>query len=182
MTETFQKKEPLYTRLIWVVSIVVPVLVAILLNPRLEVRLDLGFSPYILPAINAGINSVVSVLLVLGLVFIKRKQIRYHRLSMLGAFGLSAIFLVLYVLYHLSVGHTPYCGEGGVKTLYFILLFSHIGLSSIIVPLACFSIFRALSERYDKHRKIAKITWPIWTYVAITGVVVYFMISPCYPA
>lgn len=175
-----KNNERLYTRIIWIVSIVIPLVVAVLINPRMELGLDLGFDSFILPKINAVINTIVSLLLILGFVFIRRRDINRHRLCMGGAFGLSAIFLISYVLYHLSVGHTPYCGEGGIRTLYFILLISHIILSAGIVPLASFSIFRALSERYDKHRKIAKITFPIWLYVSVTGVVVYLMIAPCY--
>lgn len=180
--EHVKANEKTYTRLIWAFSIIVPLVVAVLINPRMEIGLSLGFNPYILPKINAYINSVVAILLVLGFVFIRRRQIDYHRMCMLGAFGLSAIFLILYILYHLSAGHTSYCGEGGIRTLYLTLLFSHIVLSAGIVPLASFSVFRALSERYDKHRKIAKITLPIWLYVAVTGVVVYWMIAPCYGA
>ena len=181
ISEQLKIKETFYTRLIWVLAIAIPLVVGILLNPRLEVKLDLGFNPYILPRLNAFINSAVSILLVLGFVFIRRKEIARHRFCMLGAFSLSAVFLVSYVLYHLMVGHTPYCEEGSMATLYYVLLVSHILLSAVIVPLASFSIFRALSERIDKHRRIARITFPIWLYVAVTGVLIYGMISPCYP-
>ncbi|MEL7531302.1 MAG: DUF420 domain-containing protein [Bacteroidota bacterium] len=103
-------------------------------------------------------------------------------MMMLSAFSLSAFFLISYVLYHLAVGHVKYCDDGLVPaTLYYVILISHIGLSAAIVPLATFSVYRGLSERYDKHRKIAKITFPIWLYVSITGVLVYFLVAPCHP-
>ncbi len=171
----------LYIPMIWVASIIVPVVVGILLTPGLIPPIHLGFNPYILPKLNAAINSMVAICLVVGVVMIRQKQIRFHRLMMLSAFGLSAIFLVSYVLYHLSVGHTPYCEDGLVsKSIYYFTLISHILLSVTIIPLASFSIYRALSERFDKHRRIAKITFPLWLYVSITGVLVYFFIAPCH--
>ncbi|MEM6799952.1 MAG: DUF420 domain-containing protein [Bacteroidota bacterium] len=169
-----------YVPLIWSLSIAVPLVVGILLNPRLGIKVDFGFNALIFSDIIAVINSVVSVLLVAGIYFIKQKNIKAHRTVMLTAFGLSALFLVFYILYHLAVGHRVYCDEGLVSsTVYYTILISHIGLSVFIIPLASFSIFRALSETYDRHRKIAKITFPLWLYVSISGVLVYFFISPC---
>lgn len=167
-------------RIIWGLSILVPLLVAVMLSPSFP-QINVGFDTSILPKINASINSVVALLLILGLYFIKNKKIREHRNTMLTAFALSACFLISYILYHISTGHTSYCDAGPVPApVYFFVLISHILLSSIIVPLALFSVFRGLSEQYDKHRKIARITFPIWLYVAVTGVLVYLMISPCY--
>ena len=181
MKDVSKWNDKVYIPVIWTLTIAIPVIVGILLNPRLEFRLNLGFDPYILPKINAGINSTVSVLLILGFLFIRLRKITWHRRMMLSAFGLSALFLVFYVLYHLAVGHTPYCDEGPVSDIfYYFILFSHIGLSVFIVPLASFSIYRALSERFDRHRRLAKITLPLWLYVSVTGVLVYFFISPCY--
>lgn len=172
--------ERAYKRLIWGVSIVVPLLVAVMLSPSFP-QLQLGFDTSWLPTLNASINSGVALLLVLGLVFIKRGQRVWHQRSMMGALILSALFLVSYVLYHISTGHTSYCDAGPVPApVYYFVLISHITLSSIIIPLALFTVFRALSERFDKHRKLARITFPIWLYVAVTGVMVYFFISPCY--
>ena len=173
-----QKK---YTRLIWLVSILIPVAVGVLLTPGLIPPVSLGFDPYLLPKVNAIINSTVSVLLIAGFLFIRNKQIALHRTAMITAFGLSAIFLVLYVLYHLSVGHTPYCGDGLVpKPAYYTVLISHILLSIFIVPMASFSIFRAWNKDFERHKKIAKLTFPLWLYVSITGVLVYLFIAPCY--
>ncbi|MEM6631183.1 MAG: DUF420 domain-containing protein [Bacteroidota bacterium] len=170
-----------YVPLIWAFSIIVPVLVGILLTPGLIPPIQMGFDPLVLPKINAGINSTVSVLLVMGYIFIRTGNIRMHRISMLSAFGLSAIFLITYVLYHLSVGHTPYCEAGLVpKSLYYFTLLSHILLSVTIIPLASFSIYRAWNETFDRHKKLARVTFPLWLYVSITGVLVYFFIAPCY--
>ncbi len=182
MEQTYKLNDKLYVPLIWAVSILVPVVVGVLLTPGLIPPIQLGFNPYLLSKINAFINSGVSILLILGVVFIKSKRIQLHRTMMISAFALSTVFLVLYVLYHLSVGHTPYCDEGLVpKATYYIFLISHIILSVTIIPLASFSIYRALNGQYDRHRKIAKITFPLWLYVAITGVLVYVFISPCHP-
>jgi len=176
------KNETLVLRTIWGASIIVPLAVAIILNPSFP-RINIGFDTTFLPPIYAGINAVVAVLLSLGFYFIQNKNFKMHKNMMLGAFGLSIVFLLLYVLYHITNGHTIYqesCGPVS-KPLYLFILYTHIGLSGIIIPLASFSIFRALSEKYDKHRKIAKITLPLWLYVAVSGVAVYWMISGCYP-
>lgn len=181
MQESSLKYNPkLYIPLIWTFSIAVPLLVGILLNPRLGIHLDLGFDASVLSDLIAIINSTVAVLLMAGFYFIKQRNIKLHRASMLAAFGLSALFLVIYILYHLTVGHRVYCEAGMVpKAVYYFTLISHIGLSVFIIPLASFSIFRALSENYDKHRKLARITFPLWLYVSISGVLVYVFISPC---
>lgn len=172
-----------YVPLIWTVSIAIPLVVAILMTPDLLPKIELGFNPFILSGLNAAINSIVSVLLVLGFVFIRQRKIKQHRAMMLSAYSLSAFFLISYVLYHLSVGHVKYCEDGLLPAAwYYALLISHVVLSATIVPLSTFSIYRALSERYDKHRRIAKITFPLWLYVSVTGVIVYFLISPCHPA
>lgn len=175
----FVQNEKKILRIIWVASIVVPLAVAVLLSP--SVRIDVGFDTSFLPKVNAFFNSIVTILLVIGAVLIKQRKIEQHKKVMLSAFVVSALFLVSYVLYHITTGHTSYCDAGPVpKAVYFFILFSHIGLSIFIIPLASFSIFRGLTERFDKHRKIAKITLPLWLYVSITGVLVYFLISPCY--
>ncbi|MEO1450581.1 MAG: DUF420 domain-containing protein, partial [Bacteroidota bacterium] len=155
--EAVKYKDRVYVPLIWVFSIVVPLLVGTLMNPRLGISVDWGFNPYILPRLNAIINSLVSVLLVMGLVFIKQKKRVFHQRSMMSAFVLSAIFLVSYVMYHLAVGHTEFCSDSmGLKVFYYLILITHISLSVVIIPLASFSIFRALNERFDKHQKLAR--------------------------
>ena len=181
MTTPSVKYNPkVYVPLIWTLSIAVPLIVGVLLNPRLGIKLDFGFDASILSDIIAIINSAVSVLLIAGFYFIKQRNIKAHKTAMLTAFALSALFLVFYIMYHLAVGHRVYCEDGLVpKALYYFTLISHIGLSVFIIPLASFSIFRALSETYDRHRKLARITFPLWLYVSVSGVLVYFFISPC---
>lgn len=177
----YQQNEKGILRTIWISAVVVPVAVAVILNPGFP-RLQVSFPTHFLSLVNACINATVAVLLVLGFIFIKNKKIELHRKAMLSAFILSAVFLLSYVVYHVTNGHTIYREDcGGVpKWLYLLILYSHIGLSGIIIPLASLSIFRALSEKYDRHRKIAKITFPIWLYIAVTGVLIYLLISPCY--
>lgn len=161
-------------------SALIPLVVALLLFMP-KSRTTPGFDVYLLPKINAFINSTVTVLLLAGYYFIRRGWVRRHKSAMLGAFVLSSLFLVSYVVYHFLAESTKFGGEGWIKGVYLFVLFSHILLATAIVPLALFSIVHGLSEKYDKHRKIAKITLPIWLYVSVTGVAVYFMISPYYP-
>jgi putative membrane protein len=161
-------------------SAAIPLVVALLLFMP-KTTGSPGFDVYLLPKINAFINSTVTILLFLGYLFIRRRMIRWHKAAMLGAFILSSLFLVSYVVYHFFAESTKFGGEGWMRGVYFFVLFSHILLAAVIVPLALFSIVHALSEKYDKHRKIAKITLPIWLYVSTTGVLVYILISPYYP-
>lgn len=170
---------------IWVASIGVPLVVGVLVNPSMENLFDFP-EPFVemarnLPFVNATINSLVSILLVLGIVFIKNGKRKQHQIAMLSAFGLSALFLVTYITYHLSVGHVGHCDANlAPKWLYLTILISHIVLSGTIVPLASFSIFRALNETYDRHKKLARITFPLWLYVSVTGVIVVWLNSGCY--
>lgn len=161
------------------VSIVIPIVVAVLaFSPKLEIIK--GFDLHILPFINAIINGLTSIVLVAGFLAIKNKNISLHRRLMTSAIALSVLFLVSYVLYHASAPSTPYGGEGILRTIYFTILISHILLAIVIVPLVLITFVRALSEKFDKHRRIAKITLPLWLYVTVTGVIVYLMISPYY--
>lgn len=174
-----------YVPWIWAASIAIPVVVGVLLNPRMEELISFpdSFVAFArnLPYVNATINSFVSILLVLGYVLIRSGRRQAHQRAMVSAFGLSAIFLLTYVTYHLAVGHVGYCDANLAPTwLYYFILITHIGLSVTIVPLASFSIFRALNETYDRHKKLARITFPLWLYVSVTGVMVVVMNSPCY--
>ncbi len=171
--EVLEKK---YKGWIIAVSIIVPVLVAVLFQTA-EFE---GVNTTFLPPIYATLNGLTAVGLLAGLWAIKNKKIELHRAIMTGCITLSALFLVLYVVYHSTSPSTPYGGEGGIRTLYFVILISHILLSVVIIPLVLFTYVRALAKRFDRHRKLARITFPIWLYVAITGVVVYLMISPYY--
>lgn len=129
-----------------------------------------------LPALNASLNSLATLFLLAGFVFIKRRQIDAHRLSMLGALLASAAFLVSYVIYHYHVGSRPFTGTGVVRLVYFAILITHVILATAIVPLVLITVSRALTQRFDKHRRIARITWPLWMYVSVTGVIVYLML------
>jgi len=129
-----------------------------------------------LPALNASLNALATLFLVAGFVFIKRRQIDAHRRSMFGALLASAAFLVSYVIYHYHAGSRPFTGTGLVRVVYFAILISHVVLATAIVPLVLITVSRALTQRFDTHRRIARITWPLWMYVSVTGVVVYLML------
>jgi len=176
------------------VSILIPVVVAILFSIKLK---DFGINVEplsFLPPIYAGINALTAILLVLGVIAIKNGNREKHQKLMTAAIGCSVAFLVMYVAYHLTADSTKYgdtnhdgilseveLAEAGImRLIYFFILITHILLSIIIIPLVLFTYVRALAERFDRHKKLAKITFPIWLYVAITGVIVYIMISPYY--
>ena len=165
---------------IGILSVVVPLLVAVLLSLNNESKIDFGFNTRVLPHINAVFNSITSLCLIAGFVAIKNKNIKVHRSLMMTAFVLSSLFLISYVLYHASVPSTKFGGEGLIKGFYLFILITHILLSIIVVPLVLWAIYFAWIGKIESHKKIVKWTFPIWTYVAITGVTVYFMISPYY--
>ena len=162
---------------IWIkiISIAIPVVVAILFGVRVDYEL-----PIFLPPIYSSLNALTAVLLVLALVAIKSKKIKLHQRLMQTCIALSLIFLVMYIAYHMTTDPTPFGGEGFTKSMYFFILISHILLSIALIPLVLISYVRAFQEEFSAHKKISKITFPIWLYVAVTGVVVYLMISPYY--
>ena len=165
-----------YKNLIIAVSILIPVVVALLFRVRLE-----GVQPFtFLPPIYAGINGYTVILMIALWAIKKKRKITLHEQLMKTAIGLSLSFLVMYVIYHLTSDPTPYGGEGWMKTLYYFILISHILLSVAIIPLVLISFVRAISQQFTSHRKIARITFPIWLYITITGVIIYIMISPYY--
>lgn len=137
-----------------------------------------------LPAMNAGLNGLATLLLLAGWVFIVRGRKEAHRRCMLGAFATSCVFLVTYVAHKILVQgvHTRLGAEGWVKGAYYVMLASHIVLAAAIVPLALVTISRALGQRFDAHRRIARWTWPLWMYVSVTGVLIYFMLYHWFPA
>lgn len=177
---------------IWVVSIIVFAAVALL--SKLKLNVDLGFDPHLFAKANAFINSAVTILLLSGLWAVKQKKYLLHKKMMLAAIALSVLFLVSYICHHLFAGETKF-GDvdhngivsadekslaGSVRILYYFLLGTHIPLAGIILPFILFTAYRSLTGEYERHKKLARITYPIWLYVAITGVVVYVMISPYY--
>ncbi|MEM8846417.1 MAG: DUF420 domain-containing protein [Bacteroidota bacterium] len=169
-------KEKRYNQWITVVSIVIPLVVALLFGYKIPNAEPLSF----LPPIYATTNGITAVLLVLALVAIKNGKMKLHRNLMMGCITLSALFLVMYVAYHMTSESTKYGGEGFLRYAYFFILITHIALSIIIIPLVLKTYSKAYLQDFEAHRKWARYTFPIWLYVAVTGVVVYLMISPYY--
>lgn len=167
---------------------------AILLLSRVKLNASLGFDVHLFARANAIINSVVAVLLLAALLSVKMKNYTLHRNIMLTAMFLSFLFLISYICHHLFAGETRFgdinhdgvvtgiekAAVGNSRIIYYILLGTHIPLAGIILPFILFSAYRALTGEFEKHKKLVRITWPVWFYVAVTGVVVYWMISPYY--
>jgi putative membrane protein len=171
------EKETLkYKNWIIVLSVAIPVAVALLFMVRIPNVAPLGF----LPPIYAMINATTAVILLFALVAIKRKNILFHERLMKLAIFLSCVFLVMYVAYHMTSDPTPYGGTGVLRWVYYFILITHILLSIGIIPMVLVTYVRAISKHFISHKRIAKITFPIWLYIAVTGVVVYLMISPYY--
>lgn len=172
--------EKKFGKLIVAVSILIPVVVAILFSVKLK---DFGYNVEplsFLPPIYATINGITAVVLVAGVLAIKNGKRKLHERLMTTAIALSLAFLMMYVAYHMTSDSTKFGGEGIIRPIYFFILISHILLSIAVIPLVLITYVRALAERFDRHKKIAKITFPIWLYVAVTGVIVYLMIAPYY--
>ncbi|MEO6682688.1 MAG: DUF420 domain-containing protein [Ginsengibacter sp.] len=177
---------------IWIVSILVFLVIAILSRVKLDIKV--GFDSHYFAAANALMNSFVSILLVASLLAVKKSNYHLHKNLMIGAIVLSILFLISYVCHHLTTGDTKF-GDvngdgilsldekelvGNLRYFYYFILLTHIPLAGIILPFILFTAYRALSGNYEKHKKLARITWPVWFYVAITGVVIYLMVSPYY--
>lgn len=179
---------------IWIYSFSVIVFVAVTVLERVTVPVNLGFDPHLLALINAIINTIVSLLLIAGLIAAKKRKLKTHKNIMLMAIGLSVVFLITYILHHLFAGSTLYgdidkngvvdaaekAAAGTGRYVYFFLLGTHILLAGISLPFILFTAYRGLIDERPKHRKIARITWPLWLYVAVTGPIVYWMISRFY--
>ncbi len=173
-----EELERKYNRWVIIIGVVLAIAVGVIyVTPKVDMQ---GTWMDFLPMVNATINGTVSLLLIAGLAMIKQKRIELHRLCMTSSIVLSAIFLVSYVLYHTTHPSTSFGGEGFIRNVYFFILITHILLAIVIAPLVLITYFKALSERFDKHKKLARITYPMWLYVSITGVLVYIMISPYY--
>ena len=171
--------KPIDTKLkLWIniVSIAIPVVVALLFGIRLPNVEALTF----LPPIYASINGITAVLLIAALLAIKNKKVSLHENLMKTAIACSLVFLLMYVAYHMTSDPTPFGGEGAIKYIYYFILISHILLSIIVIPLVLHSYVRAYLTDYAAHKKIVKYAYPVWLYVAVTGVIVYMMISPYY--
>jgi len=163
-----------------IVSVVIPLAVVLLFSIRLK---DFGINVEpltFLPPIYAAINGITALLLILGVLAIKNGNRALHNKLMTSAIACSLVFLLMYVAYHMTTEATKFGGEGAIKYVYFFLLITHIALSVTIIPLVLFTYVRALSGDFDRHKKLARITFPLWLYVAVTGVIVYLMIAPYY--
>lgn len=162
------------------VSILIPLAVVLLFSIRLK---DFGITVEplsFLPPVYASINGITAILLILAVRAIKNGNRALHEKLMTSAIGCSVVFLLMYVAYHMTAEATKFGGEGVIRYIYFFLLITHIALSVIIIPLVLFTYVRALSSQFDRHKKLARITFPLWLYVAVTGVIVYLMIAPYY--
>ncbi|MBB2146661.1 DUF420 domain-containing protein [Pedobacter sp. LMG 31464] len=172
--------EQKYNKWIIVLSVAIPLVVALLFGINLR-KLGYDVQPLsFLPPIYATINGITAVVLVLAVLAIKNGKRKLHENLMKFAICLSVLFLGMYVAYHMTSDSTKFGGEGAIKYIYYFILITHICLSVIIIPFVLVTYVRALAQRFDKHKKIAKITFPMWLYVAVTGVIVYLMISPYY--
>ena len=189
---SWRKNDKAASVIIYTVSIIVFITVVVLSKVKLIV--NMGFDVHIFAVANAMINSLVAVLLLIGLMAIKQRKYLLHKRIMLAAIVFSVLFLLSYIAHHLLVGDTKFgdinhdgilsidekLQAGNIRFVYLILLFTHIPLAAIILPFILFTAYRALIGEYGKHKKIVRFTWPIWFYVAISGVLVYWMISPYY--
>jgi putative membrane protein len=192
LAPSLQKNDAKARIFIFTVSIVVFVAVVILSKVKLAVNLP--FNIHVFATFNAIINGTVAVLLVAGLLSVKQKKYELHKKIMLAAILLSVLFLLSYIAHHLLAGDTRYgdlnhdgtlsdeekLSAGSMRMVYYFLLITHIPLAGIILPFILFTAYRALIGEYSKHRKLTRFTWPVWFYVAVTGVLVYWMIHPYY--
>lgn len=169
-------KEKRFNRAITIISVLVPLVVALLFGIKIPGVEPLGF----LPPIYAGINGLTALLLVVAVWAVRNGRIKLHQRIMTGCISLSALFLLMYIAYHMTSDPTPYGGKGIWRYLYYTILISHILLSVAIIPLVLKTYARAYLGKFNSHKKLARITFPIWLYVAVTGVIVYLMIAPYY--
>ncbi|MDM1044241.1 DUF420 domain-containing protein [Myroides sp. 1354] len=178
--ENYKELEQKYTKWIWILSITIPVVVAILFGVNLQ-KLGYDVEPLsFLPPIYATINGLTAVLLVWAVAAIKKGNKALHERLIKLCIACSVAFLAMYVAYHMTSIETKYGGEGWMRYAYFFILISHILLSIIIIPFVLITFVRGISGSYQRHKKLARITYPMWLYVAVTGVIVYLMISPYY--
>lgn len=167
-------------RVIWILSFLLFAAIIALDKNAIKPTYPFPFSVRYFALANSIINSGVAILLISALIAVKRKNLLLHKRLMLAAIVLSVLFLISYVLHHLFAGDTKFGGEGFIRYFYYFILITHIFLAAVILPFILFTAYRGLSGNYLKHKKIARITWPLWFYVSITGVLIYWLISPYY--
>lgn len=174
------EEEKKYKGIIWTLSVIIPLAVAALFGinlPKMGYNVEpLGF----LPPIYATINGLTAISLVLAVRAIKRGNARLHERLIKLCMVFSSLFLLMYVAYHMTSESTSFGGEGAIRIVYFFILITHIILSIVIIPFVLFTFIRGIAGAYERHKKLARITYPMWLYVAVSGVVVYLMISPYY--
>lgn len=175
---TFTKNDRKANIIIWSVSLIVFIAVVVLHEIKLDIKL--GFDPHIFAEINAFINGAVATLLIFALVLVKIKKYLLHRKIMNLAIILSVLFLVSYIAHHVLADSTKYGGQGLNKIIYYVILLTHILLAGLSLPFILYTAYRASIAEYSIHKKLARYVYPVWLYVAVTGVVVYVMISPFY--
>ncbi len=192
LTPSLVKNDTKAKKLIWAASVIVFAAVALL--SKFKLNMALPFNVHVFAAFNAVINSIVAILLLAGLFAVKQKNYVLHKKIMLCAIVLSVLFLLSYICHHLLAGETKFgdsnydgivstdekAAAGSIRMVYYILLITHIPLAAIVLPFILFTAYRALIGEYEQHKKLVRITWPVWFYVAVTGVVVYLMIHPYY--
>lgn len=181
MQPTLKENNSLAGKIIISLSIVVFAVVVLMGKYKLLIDVKYPFNRYLFAHIIGAINSIVAVLLFVGLLQAKNKNFAAHKRTMIAAIALSALFLVFYILHHLSNPDTPFGGVGPVKIVYYVILVSHIILAATMLPFILFTAYRALSGQYEKHKAMSRYTWPLWLYVSVSGVIVYLFISPYYP-
>lgn len=169
-------EEKKYNKWIVILSIAIPVVVAVLFTVKIPNVEPLSF----LPPIYATINAITALVLATALWAVKNRKLKLHENLMKFAIALSVAFLGMYVAYHMTSESTKFGGEGAIKYVYYFILLTHILLSIVVIPFVLITYVRAITNNFERHKKIARITFPIWLYVAITGVIVYIMISPYY--
>ena len=193
MLEASFKKNDRKARII-IFGVSAIIFAAVVLLSRFKLKIDLGFDAHVFARANAIINSLVSVLLVAGLITVKQQRYRLHKRIMLAAIILSVLFLLSYIAHHLLAGETKFGDSnhdgllseeersqaGALRIVYYFILGTHIPLAAIVLPFILFTAYRALTGEYERHKKLVRITWPVWFYVAITGVIIYLWISPYY--
>jgi len=177
--KTIVKNDKLAYSIIIVLSTIVFAAVTLMRKYKFP-ELFTGIDTHIFPIISATLNSIVALLLLVGLIAVKQKKYNFHSKIMLSAVVFSVLFLFSYILYHISTEETKYGGIGAAKTIYYIILLTHIFLAGVILPFILFATYRGLTGEYAKHKKLTRWVWPLWFYVSVSGVVVYFMISPYY--
>ncbi len=174
------EEEKKYKGVIWTLSVIIPLAVAALFGINLQ-KMGYDVEPLsFLPPIYATINGLTAVCLVIAVAAIKRGKVKMHENLIKLCMVFSSLFLLMYVAYHMTSTSTSYGGEGAIKYVYFFILVTHIILSIVIIPFVLFTFVRGIAGAYERHKKLARITYPMWLYVAVTGVIVYLMISPYY--